>query len=413
MLIEFRVKNFLSIQDEQVLSCIASSSMVKIDNTVKTNRMVPRLLKSVAIYGANAAGKSNIIKAMFVMHKIVISDIQRDGVLYITPFLLGDDDNEPSRIEITFSIDNTMYQYGFSTTKEMIFEEWLLKNTRNKNKILFERIYNKEKGDYVWRSEDKECLEEIEDKKKFTRNNALFLSVSVLLNGKKFLDIYNYIKDNLKIANAKSKYSDGELFTLTKYKNDEYKDKINKFLQVADLDIYDMTIKEKRINAQKYKDEEHNTEIENNMIELIARTNHFKQDNKTIKSFPLESESDGTQEFLKLIGPFIDAMENNYIVVIDELEAHLHPKIAQFIVDMFNSQEVKNESCAQLIFTTHNTNLINNNIFRKDQIYFCEKQNKATKLYSLFDFKTTNDNWELNYLLGRYGGIPNITNFVY
>ena len=100
MLIEFRVKNFLSIQDEQVLSCIASSSMVKIDNTVKTNRMVPRLLKSVAIYGANAAGKSNIIKAMFVMHKIVISDIQRDGVLYITPFLLGDDDNEPSRFEI-------------------------------------------------------------------------------------------------------------------------------------------------------------------------------------------------------------------------------------------------------------------------------------------------------------------------
>ncbi|MEE3711889.1 ATP-binding protein [Campylobacter sp. CLAX-7218-21] len=167
------------------------------------------------------------------------------------------------------------------------------------------------------------------------------------------------------------------------------------------------------MNTQKYKDEEHNTEIENNLIELIARTNHFKQDNKTIKSFPLESESDGTQEFLKLIGPFIDAMENNYIVVIDELEAHLHPKIAQFIVDMFNSQEVKNESCAQLIFTTHNTNLLNKNIFRKDQIYFCEKQNKATKLYSLFDFKTTNDNWELNYLLGRYGGIPNITNFVY
>lgn len=413
MLIEFRVKNFLSIQDEQVLSCIASSSMVKIDNTVKTNRMVPRLLKSVAIYGANAAGKSNIIKAILAMRNIIAASAEQNASFDIIPFLLGDNDDKPSEFEIVFSMDNVVYQYGFSADDKMIFGEWLIKNKNNENIILFERTYNGEINDYQWHSDDKECLVELEERKKFTRNNALFLSVSVLFNSKKFKKFYDYLVENIKIGDAKIKYGDGELFTLMNYKNGKYKDRINQLLQIADLDICDLTIEEKLISTQSHENKEHHVKIENNLVQLSARTNHFKQDNKTIKSFPLKSESDGTQEFLKLIGPFIDAMENNYIVVIDELEAHLHPKIAQFIVDMFNSQEVKNESCAQLIFTTHNTNLLNKNIFRKDQIYFCEKQNKATKLYSLFDFKTTNDNWELNYLLGRYGGIPNITNFIY
>ena len=413
MLIEFRVKNFLSIQDEQVLSCLASNSGVKKDNTAKTSRMTPRLLKSIAIYGANAAGKSNIIKAMLSMRNIIAASAEQNASFDIIPFLLGNNDNEPSEFEIVFSMNGEMYQYGFSANNKMIFGEWLLKNRNKKNIILLERTYDSKMNDYQWHSDDEEYLVELEERKKFTRNNALFLSVSVLFNSKKFKKFYDYLVENIKIGDAKIKYGDGELFTLINYKNGKYKDKINQLLQIADLDICDLTIEEKLISAQNYENKNEQIKIENNLVQLSARANHFKQDNKTIKSFPLESESDGTQEFLKLIGPFIDAIENNYIVIIDELEAHLHPKIAQFIVDMFNSQEAKDGGCAQLIFTTHNTNLLNKNIFRKDQIYFCEKQNKATKLYSLFDFKTTNDNWELNYLLGRYGGIPNITNFIY
>lgn len=414
MLIEFRVENFFSIQDEQVLSMVASSDDTFFNSHTNGDKKLA-LLKSSVIYGANAAGKSSIIKALNVMRRIIILSAkkQRGDKLPVTPFLLGDEDDKPTKFEIIFMQDNTRYQYGFILTSEKILEEWLLVfGESNRAQKWFERIYNEKEGRYDY-SFGAKFLGSKQLWAENTRDNALYLSAATQLNSKQLKPVFDFFALKLKIINLNN-FDHQRHITIDKYK--ENKKFINEFLKIADLDIENIQIEEKKIDETTLISENIPKELKEliqrdlkkgiNISKMDIQTTHINQKGEMV-NFNLNNESDGTQNFFNLIGIWIDSLKKGNILICDELNTHLHPLMTKFLVNLFHNEDL-NKSNAQLIFTTHDTSILNQDVFRRDQIWFCEKQNKATKLYPLSDFKVRKDktNLENDYLLGRFGALP-------
>ncbi|ECR2443855.1 AAA family ATPase [Campylobacter coli] len=415
MLIEFRVENFLSVQDEQVLSMMASKDNTFFDSHTNGDKKLA-LLKSSVIYGANASGKSNIIKALAIMKKIVISSAngQRGDKLPIIPFLLGNEDNKSTKFEIIFIQNDTKYQYGFILNSEKILEEWLLVfGESNRAQKWFERIYNEKEEKYNY-SFGAKFLGSKQLWENSTRDNALFLSVAIQLNNEQLKPVFDFFLKYIRVTCTDS-WNDGQEVTIDILRQD--KQKIISYLKRADLDIEDIVVEETELNKTNLMQENIPQEIKQMMqtdLEKGARlkktdikTIHTNQQGKQILFDMLELESQGTQKFFKLIGPWVEALEQGYTIVVDELNTHLHPLMTKFLVNLFHNENL-NKSNAQLIFTTHDTSILNQDVFRRDQIWFCEKQNKATKLYPLSDFKVRKDktNLENDYLLGRFGALP-------
>lgn len=415
MLVEFRVENFLSIQDEQVLSMVASSDKTFLDSHTNNAEKLT-LLKSSVIYGANASGKSNTIKALAIMRQIIVLSAgwQRGRKLPVTPFLLGNEDNKPTKFEIIFIQAGIRYQYGFILNSEKILEEWLLAfGESNRAQKWFERIYNRkeEKYDYSFGNNflgSKKLWAEN------TRDNALYLSVATQLNSEQLESVFDFFLNSFKITCA-DEWEDGKEVTIDILKKDNQK--IIDYIKAADLDIKDINLEEQGIDVDKLKHTMLPKEIKQaiqadldkgvKLTQTNIYTIHTNQQGELV-TFDMEtSESQGTKKFFNLIGPWIDALENGYTIVVDELHTHMHPLMTKFLVNLFHNKDL-NKNNAQLIFTTHDTSILNQDIFRRDQIWFCEKQNKATKLYPLSDFKVRKDktNLESDYLLGRFGALP-------
>lgn len=408
-LIEFRVKNFLSIQDEQILSLVASSQKEHKSNTFEVENEKFSLLKSVAIYGANAAGKSNLIKAIVTMKTLVTKNNQRGDKLPITPFLLGNNEKEPTEFEVSFILHSTRYRYGFGVTRERIVEEWLYAYPNGREQEWFVRVYD-EKDDKDKYKFGKNFLGEKELWKNATRENALFLSTAIQLNSRQLEPVFDWFKFiNISLIGGFGNWLD---ISIDAFKNNPQE--ILDYLKRADLDIENLKIIEKDVEIDNLP-----FGIPSELREIIAKSNnvkikqvdeikttHLNQQGKPV-DFNMNIESDGTREFFKFLGPIFDTLIKGKILVIDELHNHLHPAMTRFIINLFHNEKINTKN-AQLIFTTHETSVLNKDIFRKDQIYFCEKQNKATKIYSLSDFKGLRDNidYEKSYLLGRFGAIP-------
>ncbi len=419
MLVEFTVKNFRSIKEEQVLSLVKAKG----DELESSNSFTPKhpasvaLLRSAVIYGANAAGKSNIIRAMMEMESIVrnsASSYQEGDEINVTPFLFDDETpNEPSEFEMVFINKGVRYQYGFSATKYNIEEEWLIAYPKGHPQRWFTRIYNKNKkqseykfGDYltgqksVWQ--------------KATRSNALFLSTAVQLNSEQLKPVFNWFKDKLRPVSVGGW---GPSITASICAdNKAKKEKTLSFLKAADLNIFDIHIdKEKFDPSTLPKDIPDSTrkkiiqELKDEEI-LEVKTVHKTAGNKLVH-LEFDEESDGTQQLFCFAGPWLETLNNGYILVIDELHNNLHPTMVKYLVSLFHSKKT-NPNNAQLIFTTHETSILNQDVFRRDQVWFCEKNKlQATSLYPLTDFSPRKDreNIELGYLSGRYGALPFIS----
>ncbi|MDY2585702.1 ATP-binding protein [Helicobacter sp.] len=395
MLIEFKIKNLYSLQDEQTLSLVCGDTQEHKSNIF--SRAQNKLLKSVGIYGANASGKSNVIKALKTMQDIVLTsaDKQEGDILPILPFLLGKEEKKPSLLEVSFMVEDTLYTYGFEATQEKIIREYLFSSHKEGEKQeWFSRTYNAKQNKYDYQLHPH--LHSSEDMRKLwqdaTRDNALFLSTATKLNSKKLAPIFDWFK-KINIKGATKNFGNGLEITLDIFK--ENPKTILKYLKTADLDIENLHTEERQLSLQVPKSIK--------KITKTTQTIHLNQDNQPI-AFDISLESDGTQEFLALLGPIIDTLEKGQILVIDEINNHLHPLMTKFIIHLFH----KNITNAQLIFTTHETSILDKDFFRKDQIYFCEKQNKATTLYSMHDFKELSEkmDYEKSYLLGRFGALP-------
>lgn len=416
MLIEFSVANFRSVLERQTFSM----SRAKGDELATSNSFTARaandypLLRSAAIYGPNAGGKSNFLYALQAMKKIVVdsaTSLQRGDKLPVTPFRLSKATREaPSEFEATFIVDGVRYQYGFAATEDRVHEEWLLAYPKGRAQRWFGRDWNNKKRQYVWELGNS-LTGEKQLWQKSTRDNALFLSTAVQLNSEQLQPVYDWFKTTLRMANVPG-WGPGFSASLCEKKE---KSRVMEFLRAADLNIEDVIVERTPFDASVLPDEmpDHVKKALSNELEdkklLDIKTVHKSSEGERV-TFEFEEESDGTRKLFSFAGPWLDSLANGYVLFIDELHDNLHPSLVQFLVQLFHSDET-NPRNAQLVFTTHETSILNQDVFRRDQIWFCEKDDRqASVLYPLTDFspRKGRENLELAYFSGRYGALPYI-----
>jgi hypothetical protein len=346
------------------------------------------------------------------MKRIVLESAtsqQRGDKLSVTPFRLSNTTlNAPSEFEVMFIVDQVRYQYGFTATAERIHEEWLLAYPKGRPQRWFGRDWNEAKQQYDWEP-GSNLTGEKQLWQKSTRDNALFLSTAVQLNSEQLQPIYDWFKTTLRLANI-SGWSPG--FSASLCETTE-KAQVMDFLRAADLNIEDIIVEKKPFDVKALPDdmpEQLKSAIAGDMKDkqlVDIKTVHKGDDGKPV-TFDFEDESDGTQKLFAFAGPWIDSLTHGYVLFIDELHDNLHPRLVQFLVQLFHSNET-NPRNAQLVFTTHETSILNQEVFRRDQIWFCEKdKQQATVVYPLTDFspRKGRENLELAYLSGRYGALP-------
>jgi hypothetical protein len=420
MLLEFRVKNFLSIKDEVCLDLKATNITDFGDtNLIKTERH--SILKGAVIYGANSSGKSNLIKAMSTMRRTVFQSFEKSSTsdLNIEPFLLDTiSEKEPSFFEVTFLLNNIKYRYGFELTNSEIKAEWLMETKKKAEKYLFVR-----ESDGIDVNPQYKEAKDLEEK---TRDNALFLAVIDQFNGKLAGQIMMWFDNFITISGLSHERYKAVTFQMLEKK--ESKHLLQSFYNNLDLGFDNIEIKKKDFHTNDIPDDtpEHIvkqlvSDFEGKKI-VDVKTLHKKRnplDNSFIDvEFDMRrQESSGTNKVFNISGPIFDVLTDGGILVIDELDASLHPLLTLSITRLFNSIE-HNPKNAQLIFSTHDTNLFSYGKFRRDQIYFIEKdKNFSSDLYSLVEYKgdggvtvRKDRKFEKDYIQGKYGAIPFIGN---
>ena len=409
MLIEFSVANVLSFKDRVTFSMVASN-----DDALQESNVFAwgkrRLVKSAVVYGANASGKSNLLSTMgFMRHMVLTSskDTQANEEIDIDAFKLSTEcEGKPSFFEAVFIQNGNTYRYGFEVDRKRVHSEWLFTVPATKEAKLFVREGSRIK---VNRIRFKEGMD-LEPK---TRENALFLSVCAQFNGEIAKELLLWFKNFRFIHGLHDAYLG---VTVDKLKTPEQKRRLMEMTRIADLCIDDIEGREEKLTIEELP-KDMPEELKKDMIKrgvtaVELKTTHrkFGKDNKEVGTviFDLEeNESGGTQKFLNMAGPLLDTIETGSMLVIDELDARLHPLLTRTIVALFNSPA--NNKNAQLIFATHDTNLLNNNLFRRDQIWFTEKdQYGISNLYSLIELQGVRKeaSFGKDYILGKYGAIP-------
>lgn len=413
MLIEFSVQNYKSISDRQTLSLVASKGEENEKNLVKIEEVKSlNLLKTAVIYGPNAAGKSNIIQAITRMADLIVTSAvqgKSGDALNVIPFRLNSQTvDQPTEFEILFITDGVRYQYGFTASKDKIHDEWLFAYPKGRPQKWFQRAWNKETGKHEW-DLGPSLAGEKQTWIKSTRPNALFLSTAVQLNSLQLKPIYDWFYYKFKFAELSG--WDHE-YSAQQCLNDNKKNILN-FIKAADVGIDDIHVTKEKFNPNDLPDD-----MPPAIRDLFIKT---MQDNdeyviKTLHNdelgnpvlFNLSEESDGTRKIFNFAGPLTHSLEMGNVIFIDEMNDNLHPKLVEFIVSLFHDPLI-NKHGAQLIFSTHETSILNQDVFRRDQVWFVEKdKNKGTVLFPLADFspRKGRENLELSYLDGRYGALP-------
>lgn len=414
MLIEFSVANFRSFEKRQSFSLVkAFGDELEDTNVFKVEAASQfELLRSAAIYGPNAGGKSNYLRALKAMKQVVVSSAtsqQRGDTLPVVPFRLRESMiSKPSEFEVIFIAGKVRYQYGFTATRDRIHQEWLIAYPKGRSQRWFERFWDESAKQYRWEL-GSHLLGEKKIWQKSTRENALLLSTAVQLNSEQLQPVFDWFKNTLHLANL-SGWGPG--FSAAMCENKD-KSKVLDFLKAADLNIEDVHIRKEPFDANSLPED-----MPESMRELITKelkneqmleiqTIHKSAEGNLV-SFKFDDESSGTQKLFSFAGPWIDSLKRGNVLFIDELHDNLHPNLVKFLVQLFHSDET-NKNNAQLVFTTHETSILSQDVFRRDQIWFCEKdKSQATHLYPLTDFhpRKGRENLELAYLSGRYGALP-------
>jgi len=400
MIHEILIENFMSIKNELRLSLEASPSKKLPNNLISSNS--DNLLKSVVIYGANASGKSNIIKAVFFLWNMVANSHQFNVNSKIPriPFKLDSKyEQKPSRFEINFTYEKIKYKYGFSCDNEKIIDEYLFYSPKGRLALVFKR----EKTNKFTFTSDNTKQENIKSQ---TLSNTLYLSRATQLGYDKTKKAYEFIMNNI-VINMNPNWQG---YTFKKIHEDpKLKDKIVEILRKADFGgIEDIKIKKERRKGKEIKIEKDGfsqRDVEDDFYEPSFSHKKKQGDKEIDVEFNINEESEGTQKVLAMLGSILDMLEQEKIMFIDELELNLHPEITKLLIKLFHN---KSNTKAQLVFTTHDTNLLDNELFRKDQIYIVKREpNGPTILtsFSEFDLRQEHD-FERAYLTGRVGGLP-------
>lgn len=412
MLIQFSIDNFKTFAQETKLSLIASHDDTRWgDNTVEIPKFHTNLLKSAVIYGANASGKTKLVEALHFMQQFIFksADSQSHDKIKIEPFRLNTQTEQQSTsFELLFVLENELYRYGFELTKEKIAAEWLFHRPKTKEIELFYREEQQFELHNNFKVRDLVAKNRI-------KHNSLLLSVADKENDPIARKIFKWLGEQLSIIwGLREQNYMG--FSMSKLTDKTVLQQVLHFLKKADLGIEGLipqTVDWANIPEQlRFVLQQ---EMNENEVFIDVLTQHRKyNEQKDITGFEQFSmdndESSGTRKFFALSVPVLQALQTGQTLVVDELDAKLHPILVHQLVELFNSKQ-KNPNNAQLIFNTHDTNLLSSGLFRRDQIWFTEKDRYgAASLYSLADFKTDavrkEENFEKNYIKGKYGAIP-------
>lgn len=405
MILEIRLSNFFSINEEIVLDMQAANIQTKQAKSLEDNIFIcdnERLLKTVAIYGANASGKSSIIKAIRACVGIIFSshNNNENTVFAFTPFKFGGI-GKPSKFFIRFILDSVEYEYSFELTKTEIIKEQLYYYPNGRRSLVFSRDETKgpeKKNVYEFRSVIRRPMDVAAN----TSKKTLFVSRASQMDRDVAKDVFRYFNERF-ILNYFG-YNSFSVEMLLK----ENKEQFLNVLRIADSDIVkiDSHHETKRLSTAVYDPADNQLlSVEDIQKPQLVITTYHKNNPEIPFNFFTE-ESDGTQRLFNMMLTILDIVTNNKILLIDEIEAQLHIKLVEYIISLFNKSK-----SAQLIYTTHNTHLLKNNTLRKDQIYFVNKrEDGSSDLYSLFDYKDFRDGMDIEkaYLQGRFDAIPYI-----
>ena len=406
MILEIRLSNFFSIMDEVVLDMQAANIQSKKAKGLKSNTCEcggVKVLKTVAIYGANASGKSSIIKAIRACVAMIYNshNHNENTVFPFVPFKFGGMD-KPSTFFIRFLMEGIEYEYSFTLTQTEIIKESLYYYPNGRRSMVFTRDEGKgpEKRDiYEFKSVIRRPMDVVAN----TSQKTLFISRASQMDREIAQKVFRYFNEQF-ILN----FFNYNPIALKKMLEDNH-DQLLQVLHIADSDIVNIS---SRHELRPYTTAVFDPQNNNNILsvddiqkaQLIITTYH--RSNPDVAFDFNTEESDGTQRLFFMMLTILDIVKNNKILLVDEIEASLHTKLVEYIISLFN-----NSNCAQLIYTTHNTYLLNDNKIRKDQVYFTNKRaDGSTDLYSLFDYKDFRDGMDIEkaYLQGRFDAIPYI-----
>jgi AAA15 family ATPase/GTPase len=416
MLIQFSIKNWRSVRDEQTLSMVKAKGN-ELEETNSFNPETPSvtdLLRTAVIYGANAAGKTNLMSALRTMKEIVLESANKQpgDEIPVSPFLLDENTvKQPTEFESIFVAKGVKYQYGFAANNKQITEEWLIAYPNSRPQRWFSRELNEKTNEYEW-SFGTALLGQKQLWVESTRNNALFLSTATQLNSQQLKTVFGWFKSTLRLGRVTG-WSPS--YTASLCETEDQRSKILNFLKAADLDIKDVNVTAEKMSL-KHMPDSFSDEMKKQVLENMKDTRIF--DIKTVHQgiqgqsveFKFDNESDGTKKLFSFAGPWLDVLANGRVLFVDELHDNLHPKLVGFLVELFHSTTT-NPKNAQLVFSTHETSILNQDVFRRDQIWFCEKdKDQVTRVYPLTDFspRKGRENLEAAYLAGRYGALPYI-----
>ncbi|WP_339837258.1 ATP-binding protein [uncultured Maribacter sp.] len=417
MLIEFSVGNYKSIKDLETLTMHASNLQAKYPHLEQDNLFLGkddlRLLKSKAIYGANASGKSNIYKALETFIKIVANSVNREKILRweIIPFRLNKaTQSEPTFFQIQFLKDDITYRYGFVADSESIHSEWLFKKVERET-LLFTRVeeeFEYNKTQFAEGGIISEILKESNENKTLT-SYLLLTFIAKVMKGKISNELVDFITKNFVLVSgldSERNKKNAEDFI----ENEENKKILVDLVKAADMGISDVDY----IDFNEDKKNEKLNKKDEKEIYVFAVKQSFNEDNKKsgieIMSMSGE-ESKGTQKMFELAPYIINCMNNGGVLFIDEFDSRFHSLLTKKIVELFNSESNKK---GQLVFITHDTNLLSSELLRRDQISFASRDKfGASHFYSLAEFKgvRSSKSYENDYIHGKFGAIPSLNDF--
>ena len=383
MLLQFSITNHRSIKETAIISMKAAA-----DKTMKEVLISPdgkkELVPVMAIYGANAAGKSNVIHALLLMREMVCGSYAKPlkgAELPYEPFAFVDGQTEPTTFEIIYYYESIKYAYGFSFDKDRIISEYLYHWPNGREALVFSR----EKDEYEFR----ESIQEQLTLAGRTSENRLYLTSSNEWNCAQTEKAYLWFQKNLRGLIATGVSNESTIDAIRK--GGDGKQRILKEMMLADLGICNV-----ELSGTKEKP-------------IISTVHQLTDDSGEKKQYTLllGQESVGTQRFFSRIGLWMDALNSGAVLVVDEIEASMHPLLTRHLIEMIQDQTT-NQNHAQLIFTTHDTGLLDLKLLRRDQIWFAEKDEKTmqTDIYALTEFSPRRGDIARGYLQGRYGAIP-------
>jgi len=437
MLLQFIVKNFMCFAEETTFSMVASADIQQHKNHFIHTHTGTNLLRTSALYGANAHGKTKLVEAISFAKQLVVNGTQSTKSIPVTPFSFDKKlRNQPSHFEFLIFYKNIHYHYGFIINNQRVLEEWLFVTPKKREMRYFERITSEagkvtiEIGGSLARqnSKNRQFLEFVAQG---TRPNQLFLTEALERNVEKLKPLYEWFEDILQVVPVTPHYLPLEIRA---NKEKPFITFLSDFLKQADTGIHSIQAVEEEFDYNKQfpeLPEQIRLEIENDIRSgstiimfdegasytlsaneygeprLIRLETLHRGSDGSVVSFDFAKESAGTQRLTHLLPILVDLLFSEKVYIIDELDRSLHALLPKFFLEAYLKGSA-NQHHSQLIFTTHDTHLLDLNLLRKDEIWFLEKDKQgASHLYSLVNLKMNPDlNIQKGYIQGRFGGIP-------